>query len=103
MQLDARSVQSRRERALREEVSQDYGVKKAIARIRELTHGRGYGYRHSLLSRALRLTRSMSPEVADTITECKEMLGYPHPIEVYVQSSPSSTRAASAKNTGRRC
>lgn len=88
MQLDARSVQSRRERALREELSEDYGVKKAVARIRELTHGRGYGYRRSLLSRALRLTRSMSPEVADTITECKEMLGYPYPIEIYIQSSP---------------
>lgn len=86
MQLDARSVQSRRERALREELSEDYGVRKAVARIKELTHGRGYGYRRSLLSRALRLTRSMSPEIADTIAECKEMLGYPYPIEIYIQS-----------------
>ena len=87
MQLDARSVQSRRERNLREELSEDYGVRKAVARIRELTHGRGYGYRRTLLSRALRLTRSMSPEIADTIAECKEMLGYPYPIEIYIQSS----------------
>lgn len=86
MQLDARSVQSRRERALREELSEDYGVRKAVARIKELTHGRGYGYRRSLLSRALRLTRSMSPEIADTIAECKEMLGYPYPIEIYIQA-----------------
>lgn len=85
MQLDARSVQSRRERILREELQEDYGVKKALARIKELTHGRGYGYRRSLLSRALRLTRSMSPEIADTIAECKEMLGYPYPIEIYIQ------------------
>ena len=87
MQLDARSVQSRRERALRAELAEDYGVKKVLARLKELTQGRGYGYRRSLLSRALRLTRSMSPEIADVIAECKDMLGYAYPIEVYIQSS----------------
>ncbi|MFZ4736899.1 MAG: M48 family metallopeptidase [Bradymonadia bacterium] len=85
MQVDVRAVQARRERTLREQLEGDWGVGKARTRIRELTHGRGYGYRRSLLSRALRLTRSMSPEVADTIAECREMLGLEHAIEVYVR------------------
>ncbi len=84
MRIDARSVQARRDRELRAELDSDFGVRKAIDRIRTLTHGRGYGYRRRLLSRALRLTRTMSPEVAEVVAECTRMLGYTHPVEVYI-------------------
>lgn len=86
--LEPTSVQARRDRALREELSNDFGVRKAVERIRELGHGRGYGYRRHLLSRALRLTRSMSPEVADVVSETTTWLGYQHPVEVYVLPEP---------------
>lgn len=84
MRIDPRQFQVRREQQLRDEVMSDFGVKKALQRIRELRGGKGYGYRRNLLSSTLRLTRSMSPEIADTVAECKEMLGYEAPVEVYV-------------------
>ncbi|MCA9526069.1 MAG: M48 family metallopeptidase [Myxococcales bacterium] len=84
MQVDARALQARRDRELRAELADDFGVKKALEKIRSLQHGRGYGYRRGLLSRALRLSRSMSPEIADLIADCARLIGYPHPIEIYV-------------------
>lgn len=84
MRIDPLQFQVRREQQLREEIVQDFGVRKALARIRELRGGKGYGYRRNLLSSTLRLTRSMSPEIADTVAECKAMLGYESPVEVYV-------------------
>jgi Zn-dependent protease with chaperone function/tellurite resistance protein len=82
--VDARQLQSRRDRELRAELAADFGVQKALERLRSLQQGRGYGYRRRLLSRALRLTRTMSPEVADLVRDCTDMLGYEHPVEVYV-------------------
>ncbi len=84
MRIDPRQFQVRREQQLRDELMSDFGVKKALAKLREYRGGKGYGYRRNLLSSTLRLTRSMSPEIADTVTECKEMLGYTSPVEVYV-------------------
>ena len=84
MRIDPRQFQVRREQQLRDEVMGDFGVKKALQRIRELRGGKGYGYRRNLLSSTLRLTRSMSPEIADTVAECKDMIGYDAPVEVYV-------------------
>ena len=84
MQIDPRHFQVRREQALRDEVVADFGVRKALAKIREVRGGKGYGYRRSLLSSTLRLTRSMSPEIADTVAQCKAMIGYEGPVEVYV-------------------
>jgi Zn-dependent protease with chaperone function/tellurite resistance protein len=84
MRIDPRQFQVRREQQLRDEVMQDFGVRKALAKLREWRGGKGYGYRRNLLSSTLRLTRSMSPEIADTVAQCKEMLGYESPVEVYV-------------------
>lgn len=84
MRIDPRHFQVRREQQLRDELMGDFGVKKALQRLREYRGGKGYGYRRNLLSSTLRLTRSMSPEIADTIAECKAMLGYEAPVEVYV-------------------
>jgi tellurite resistance protein len=82
------SIQVRREKALRMELAEDFGVRKALARIRELRAGKGYAYRRGLLSSALRLTRSMSPEIADTLSACKEVLGYDGMVELYVTNEP---------------
>lgn len=88
MKVDPKTIQVRREKALRTELGENFGVKKAIQRIRELRGGKGYAYRRSLLSSALRLTRSMSPEIADTLNQCKEVIGYDAPIELYVTNEP---------------
>ncbi len=88
MQVDPKSIQVRRDKSLRTELGEDFGVKKAIQRIRELRGGKGYAYRRSLLSSALRLTRSMSPEIADTLNQCKEVIGYDTPVELFVTNEP---------------
>ena len=84
MQIDPRQFQVRREQQLRDEVVGDFGVRKALEKIREVRGGKGYGYRRGLLSSTLRLTRSMSPEIADTVAQCKALIGYQGPVEVYV-------------------
>lgn len=84
MQIDPKHFQVRREQELRDEVVADFGVRKALAKIREVRGGKGYGYRRGLLSSTLRLTRSMSPEIADTVAQCKAIIGYEGPVEVYV-------------------
>lgn len=84
MRIDPQQFQVRRERQLRSELAEDFGVRKALQRIREARGGKGYGYRRGLLSSTLRLTRSMSPEIADTVAQCKDLLGYEQPVEVYV-------------------
>lgn len=84
MRIDPRQFQVRREQQLRDELMQDFGVRKALQKLQDLRGGRGYGYRRNLLSSTLRLTRSMSPEIADTVAECKAMIGHDAPVEVYV-------------------
>src|SRR5687768_2985696 len=81
-------LQARKDRTLRENLSQDSGVKRAVERIEERTSGFGFGSRRRLLTGALRLTRSMSPEVADALSACREMTGYDRPIEVFVKPDP---------------
>lgn len=81
-------LQARRDRELREKLTADPGVKRAIQKIEERTSGFGFGSRRRLLTGALRLTRSMSPEVADALAACREVTGYDRPIEIYVKPDP---------------
>src|SRR5262249_6413053 len=86
--VDPKTIQVRREKALREELLNDFGVKKAIARIRELRGGKGFAYRRGLLSSALLLTPATSPGIADTLNECKAVIGYTGAVELYVTNDP---------------
>ena len=84
IQFDVGLVQAARDKSLRAELADDFGVKKGLEFLRRWTHGRGYEHRRRLLSRALRITRTMSPELADVINDCRQMLGFEHPVELYV-------------------
>ncbi|MFN3199392.1 MAG: M48 family metallopeptidase [Bradymonadia bacterium] len=84
MLIDPRTIQVRREAAMRQQLADNYGIRKGLEFLKHHRNGRGYGYRRSLLTRALRLTRDMAPEIADIITECKRIIGYERPIEVFV-------------------
>lgn len=85
---DPKKLQARRDRALRESLSKDSGVVKAVEKITQYSSGYGFGARRRLLTGALRLTRSMSPEIADALHACKEIIGYERPIEIYVKPEP---------------
>lgn len=85
---DPLKLQARKDRTLRESLAKDSGVTKAVEKIQQYSSGYGFGARRSLLTGALRLTRGMSPEIADALHACKEMIGYDKPIEMYVKPDP---------------
>ncbi|MCC7073879.1 MAG: M48 family metalloprotease [Deltaproteobacteria bacterium] len=78
-------VQARRDRTLRAKLADDDGVKRAQKKIEEETSGYGFFGRRRLLTGALRLTRSMSPDVAAALDACREQLSFTEPLEVYVK------------------
>ncbi|HOJ78258.1 MAG TPA: M48 family metallopeptidase [Bacillota bacterium] len=81
-------IQVKQEKSLNDELFNRSDVKKGIAKIKSYWNGRGFESRRELLTGSLRLTRSMSPEIADSIQACKEILGCTSPIEVYVRPEP---------------
>jgi tellurite resistance protein len=78
-------IQSRRDKALRAELVEDWGVKHALKKIDKLTSGYGLRTRRSLLTGALRVTRAMAPGVHKSLSACREVLGYDKPVELYVE------------------
>ena len=84
----AAGIQSRRDRMLREELVEDWGVKHALKKIDKLTSGYGLRTRRNLLTGALRLTRSMAPDAHRSLAQCREVLGWDKPVELYVKPDP---------------
>ena len=84
----ANDVQSRRDRVLREELVDDWGVKHALKKIDKLTSGYGLRTRRNLLTGALRLTKSIAPDAYRSLAMCREVLGYDKPVELYVNPDP---------------
>lgn len=88
MMLPSQALQARRDRLLREKLQTDTGVQKALRLLDERSSGYGFVARRNLLTGALRLTRSMAPEIADSLAACKERLGVTTPVELYVRPEP---------------
>jgi tellurite resistance protein len=84
----ASDIQSRRDRALREELVDDWGVKHALKKIDKLTSGYGLRTRRNLLTGALRLTKGIAPDAHRSLARCREVLGYDKPVELYVKPDP---------------
>lgn len=84
----AGDIQSRRDRVLREELVEDWGVKHALKKIDKLTSGYGLRTRRNLLTGALRLTKSIAPDAYRSLAVCREVLGYDRPVELYVKPDP---------------
>ena len=72
MPVDLTVLQARRDRTLREHLSKDRGVGKAMELFREKASGYGFRHRRDLLAGALRLNRSMAPTVSAALAECRE-------------------------------
>jgi len=83
--IEAKTLQVKREKVLADELAERKDVKKAVAKIQELWSGRGFGPRRELMTSSLRLTRSMSPEIADSVQQCREAMGFQRPIELYIR------------------
>ena len=81
-------LEARRDLALRARLLDDPAVQRAIHRVDELTSGYGYFQRRRLLTGGIRLTRSMYPSLAETLGECKAILGIEAPVEIYVKNDP---------------
>jgi uncharacterized tellurite resistance protein B-like protein len=84
--IDPEALRTRRERALAVQLLAESDVTYALSKFDERHGGYGFMGRRSLLTGALRLTRSMAPAIADTFTDCRHRLGYDHAIEVYVRA-----------------
>ncbi len=84
----ANEIQSRRDRVLREELVEDWGVKHALKKIDQLTSGYGLRTRRSLLTGALRLTKGIAPDAYRSLAVCREILGWTQPVELYVKPNP---------------
>ena len=84
----ATDIQSRRDRTLREELVDDWGVKHALKKIDQLTSGYGLRTRRSLLTGALRLTKGIAPDPFRSLAVCREILGWDRPVELYVKPDP---------------
>lgn len=93
-------LQTRRDRELRAALSGDRDVQAALKRFEQRTCGFGFTERRRLLADALRLTRSIAPEVAETLAACREMLGYQAPVEVYVRPDPMLNASAMRSVSG---
>lgn len=97
---DRTILQARRDRELRSQLSAERDVQFALKKIDELSSGYGFIARRQLLTGALRLTRAMAPEVADSLAHCRDVLGFDHPVEVYVRPEPVFNAAAIRNNGG---
>lgn len=100
MAVEPATLQLRREKALRTTLSDDSGVKKALEKLKELMSGWGFGSRRDLLTGALRLTRTMAPEVAESVAACRDAIGFKRPIEVYVKPDPHINACCMKNPTG---
>jgi len=98
--IDVRGVQARRDRVLRGELDADRGVRKALARIDRRASGYGFRHRRRLLAETIRLNRRMAPVVADILAECREVLGWDQPVEVFLKPAPSYGAFTARGRTG---
>lgn len=88
MAIDKSLIQAKRDSTLRSKLEADDGVKRAHKKIDEETSGYGFYGRRRLLTGALRMTRAMAPDVASAIDQCREILGFTEPFEVYIKPDP---------------
>jgi tellurite resistance protein len=85
MQIAKDLIQCRRDRDLRTSLMSDSGVKLAQRKVDEHSSGYGFYGRRRLLAGALRIKRAMFPSLADTLQQCREILGVTEPLELYVK------------------
>lgn len=100
MYMQPQRYQARADRTLRERLLAERDVQKAMARVHEDTSGFGFSSRRRLLTGALRLTRTMSPEVAAALDDCKATLGYDKPVEVFVRPDPMLNASCMRPSSG---
>jgi uncharacterized tellurite resistance protein B-like protein len=92
--IEPEALRSRREQSLAAEVGAESDVAYALKKVEERYGGYGFYGRRSLLTGALRLTRSMAPEIAETLTHCRQVLGYQRKVEVYVRADAAFQASA---------
>jgi Zn-dependent protease with chaperone function/tellurite resistance protein len=97
--IAAVDIQSSRDRTLREELSADRGVQLAMRKLEERVSGYGFQTRRRLLTGALRLNRTIAPQVDRALAACREVLGFEQPVELYVKPDPM-LQAFCAKSLG---
>lgn len=91
--MDATQIRCANDLALYQKLLQDSDVKRVNEAIAKHEAEGPLGIRRNLLSTSVRLTPSMSPQIAKMADECIEKLGVQLPLELYVYSSPQFNAA----------
>jgi len=91
--MQAADIRCANDLALYQKLKKHRDVKKVNEQIARHEAEGPSGIRRNLLSTSVRLTRGMSPEIADMADECIEKLGVDLPLELYVYSSPQFNAA----------
>ncbi len=94
MPIEPEALRTRREQSLAAELAAESDVSYALKKVEERYGGYGFYGRRSLLTGSLRLTRSMAPEIAETLTHCRDVLGYQRKVEVYVRADAAFQASA---------
>lgn len=82
-------VQSRRDRVLRASLVEDSTVKLAQKKLEEQTNGYGLWGRRRLLTGALRVQRGMVPKLERAFDDCRNILGFTAPVELFIKADSS--------------
>jgi uncharacterized tellurite resistance protein B-like protein len=93
-------IQAKRDRELRSELEQDRGVKKALEKFEQRASGYGFRHRRSLLADSIRLNKRMAPEVSEALADCRAVLGFERPIEVFLRPDPHYNAFCSKGRSG---
>lgn len=91
--MQAADIRCENDLALYEKLKNHRDVKRVNQQIARHEAEGPSGIRRNLLSTSVRLTRGMSPEIANMADECIEKLGVELPLELYVYSSPQFNAA----------
>ncbi len=99
--MQAADIRCANDLALYEKLKEHRDVKRVNEQIARHEAEGPSGIRRNLLSTSVRLTPSMSPEIASMAEECVEKLGVDLDLELYVYSSPQFNAACFKPEDGR--
>ena len=91
--MQAADIRCANDLALFDKLKKERDVKRVNEQIARHEAEGPTGIRRNLLATSVRLTRAMSPEIADMAEECVDKLGVTLPLELFVYSSPQFNAA----------
>ena len=99
--MDAQSLRSQHDLALFKQLLKDPDVERVNKQIATQAEQGNLGIRRQLLATSVRLSQTMAKDLHATADACRERLGLPLPLELYVYPSPIYNAACVKPEAGR--